>query len=138
MQKNMGNEAWSKIQLHWNLELKIWWQHILWIWGKIWSTSQSPFYTYNILFWSLGSQKSNASNDVQIEVKMKKLWPFEKSCTKLKGHFKMILKFNLGIWNPLQNDTNFKFTYYHFDVLSPLPREFHLGHSIHPKWTPHD
>ena len=56
----------------------------------------------------------------------------------LKGHFKMILKFNLWIRNPIRNDPNFKFAHNHFDVLPLLPRELHLGHSIRPKWTPHD
>ena len=31
----MDYEAWNKfIKLHGSLELKIWWQHVLWIWGK--------------------------------------------------------------------------------------------------------
>ena len=47
------------------------------------------------IFQSLGGQESNTSNNVQIKAKMKKLWPFEDNCTKLKGHFKMISKFNL-------------------------------------------
>ena len=36
------------------------------------------------------SQKSNVSNGMQIRVEMKKLWPFEDNCTKLKGHFEII------------------------------------------------
>ena len=43
----------------------------------------------------LGCYESNASNSVKIRAEMKKLWPFENNCTKLKGHFKMISKFNL-------------------------------------------
>ena len=39
--------------------------------------------------------KSNASNGLQIGAEMKKLWPFENNCTKLKSHFEMISKFNL-------------------------------------------
>ena len=40
----MDNEAWSKfIKFDGNLELKIQWQHVLLIWGKIWSIFQSQF-----------------------------------------------------------------------------------------------
>ena len=34
----------------------------------------------------------------------------------LKGHFKMILKSNLWIRNPILNDLSFEFTHCHFDV----------------------
>ena len=51
------------------------------------STSWSPFYTYYISFQILGSQKSNALNSVQIEAKMKKLWPLEDDYTMLKDNF---------------------------------------------------
>ena len=88
--------------------------------------------SYMLYIRSSGSQESNASNGVQIGVEMKKLWPFEDNCTKLA------YKFNLWILNPLQNDTNFEFTHYHFDVSPSLRWELHLGHCIHPKWTPHD
>ena len=47
-------------------------------------------------------------------------------------------KSNLWIRNPIQNYPNFEFTHCHFDVSPPLPRELHLGHSIPPKWTPHN
>ena len=63
---------------------------------------------------------------------------FQMVCTKLKGHFEMISKFNLWIRNPLWNDTNFQFTHCHFDVSPPSPLELHLGHFILPKWTPHN
>ena len=43
----------------------------------------------------LGKSGVNVSNDLQIEAKMKKLWPFEDNCIELEGHFKMISKFNL-------------------------------------------
>ena len=55
--------------------------------GHISSTSWSPFYTYYISFQILGSQKSNALNSVQIEAKMKKLWPLEDDYTMLKDNF---------------------------------------------------
>ena len=55
--------------------------------GHILNTFWSLFYTYYILFRSLGSQESNTSNDVQIEAEMKKLWPLEDSHTKLKDNF---------------------------------------------------
>ena len=51
--------------------------------GHISSTSWSPFHAYYISFQSLGIQESNASNDVQIRVETKKLWPFEYNCAKL-------------------------------------------------------
>ena len=54
---------------------------------KIWSTFWSPFFTYYILFRSLGSQESNASNSVQFGAETKKLWPFEGNCAKLKRNF---------------------------------------------------
>ena len=41
--------------------------------GHISITSWGPFYTYYMLFRSLGIQKSNVSNGVQIKVEMKKL-----------------------------------------------------------------
>ena len=119
--KKEGKKTWEMrlevrfSKLYGNLELKIWWQHVLWIWGKIWSIFQILFCTYYISFWSLGSQESVSSNRVQIRAKMK-LWPFEYNYTKLKGHFKMILKSNLWIWNPILNDHSFKFTHCHFDV----------------------
>ena len=87
-------------------------------------------------FWNSRSQELNTSNNLQIGVEMKKLWPFEDNFTKLKGHFEIKLmnsKFNLWIQNPIQND---QFTHCHFDVLPLLPQELHLGHSIRPKW-PH-
>ena len=65
--------------------------------GHILITFWIPLCTYYILFWSLGSQESNSSNGVQIGVEMKKLWPFEDNCTKLKDNFASceITKFNL-------------------------------------------
>ena len=57
---------------------------------------------------------------------------------KVEWPFQSDLKFNLWIWNPIRNDPNFKFIHCHFDVSPPLPWELHLGHSISPKWTPHD
>ena len=55
--------------------------------GHISSTSWSPFYTYYISFQILGSQKSNASNGVQIGVETKKLWSLQENCTELSGNF---------------------------------------------------
>ena len=65
--------------------------------GHILSTSWSLFYTYYISFESLGSQESNTSNSVQIRAEIKKLWPLEDNCTKLKDNFASckITKFNL-------------------------------------------
>ena len=55
--------------------------------GHISSIFQSPFYAYYMLFRSLGSQESNALNGAQIRAEMKKLWPLEDNCAKLKGNF---------------------------------------------------
>ena len=55
--------------------------------GHISSTFWSLFYSYYMSFRSLGSQKSNASNDAYIKAEMKKLWPLEDNCAKLKGNF---------------------------------------------------
>nr|CAN82707.1 hypothetical protein VITISV_037844 [Vitis vinifera] len=55
--------------------------------GHIWSTFSSPFYTYYIPFRSSGSQKSNASNGVQIGVETKKLWSLQENGTELSGNF---------------------------------------------------
>ena len=54
--------------------------------GPISITSRISFHTYYILFQSLGSQESIASNCAQFGVKTKKLWPFEDDCAKLKGN----------------------------------------------------
>ena len=123
----MGNEAWSKIQLHGNLELKnLMTLYILNLRTNLEHFLESITYILYIVS-KLGKSKvQNASNSLQIRAKMKKLWPFEDNCTKLEGHFEMISKFNLWIRNPLRNDTNFKFTHCHFDVPPPLPWELHL------------
>ena len=137
----MRNEAWSKIQFHGNLELKNLMALYTLTLRKILEHFMDPLYTYYISFRSSGSQESNASNGLQIEAEMNKLWPFENNCTKLEGHFEiqlMNLKSNLWIQNPIRNYPNFEFTHYHFDVSPHLPRELHLEHSIHPKWALHD
>ena len=46
---------------------------------------------HTIYHFESGSQKSNTSNGVQIRVEIKKLWPFEDNCAKLKDHFKIQL-----------------------------------------------
>ena len=55
--------------------------------GHISSTSWSLFHAYYMSFWSFGSQESNTLNGTQIRAKMKKLWPLEDNCTKLKNNF---------------------------------------------------
>ena len=52
-------------------------------------------FIHTIYFFKSESQDSNASNGVQIRAEMKKLWPFEDNCTKLKGHFEIISKSTL-------------------------------------------
>ena len=51
--------------------------------GPISITSRSLFHEYYILFQSLGSQESIASNGARFGVETKKLWPFEDDCAKL-------------------------------------------------------
>ena len=43
--------------------------------------------TFYISFLISGSQESNASNGVQFGAEMKKLWPIEGNCAKLKRNF---------------------------------------------------
>ena len=63
---------------------------------------------------------------------------FEDNCAELKDYFEMISKFNLWIQNLIRKDPNFELTHYYFGVLPSPPQELHLGHFIHPKWTPHN
>ena len=60
-------------------------------------TSWSPLFAYYMSFRRSGSQKSNALNGAQIRAEMKKLWPLEDNCTKLKDNFASceITKFKL-------------------------------------------
>ena len=140
-----GNEAWSKIQLHGNLELKNLMSlytltlrknlehflesiiYILYIVSKLGKSGVQHFKRFANRSWNkevmaiwrqLHQVGGSFRNDLEIEL--------------------MISKFNLWIRNPLLNDTNFEFTHCHFDVPLPLPRELHLKHSIRPRWTPHN
>nr|CAN61878.1 hypothetical protein VITISV_015073 [Vitis vinifera] len=54
--------------------------------GHISITSRSSFHTYHMLFQSLGSQQSRASNGARCGVETKNLWPFEDDCAKLNGY----------------------------------------------------
>ena len=134
----MGNEAWSKIQLHGNLELKnLMTVYTLNLRINLEYFSKSILYMLYIVS-KLRKSGAQRFKCVQIGAEMKKLWPFKNNYAKLKGHFEMNSKFNLWIRNSLWNDANFEFTHCHFDVSFPLPRELDLGHSIYPKWIPHD
>ena len=55
--------------------------------SHFWSTSWSPIYACYMLFQSLGSQKSNASNSTQFRVEMKELQPLQADHYKLKEEF---------------------------------------------------
>ena len=137
----MGNEAWSKIRLHGNLELKIWWQHILWI-----LRINLEYFPKSILGIPYIGSKLKKSG-VQL-FKLCTNWSWNedvmviwRQLRKSEGSFQIQLvnsKSKLWIWNPIPNDPNFEFTHCHFDVLPPLPQKLHLGHSIHPKWAPYD
>ena len=52
-----------------------------------WSTSRSPFSTCYIPFQSSGSQESNSSNRVRFGAEMRKIWPLEDNCIKLRDNF---------------------------------------------------
>ena len=55
--------------------------------SHFWSTSRSPFSTCCIPFQSSGSQESNASNCVRFGAEMRKIWPSEDNCIKLRDNF---------------------------------------------------
>ena len=55
--------------------------------SHFWSTSRSLFFACYIPFESLGSQESNASNRVWFGAKMRKIWPSEDNCIKLRDNF---------------------------------------------------
>ena len=55
--------------------------------SHFWSTSRSPFSTCYIPFQSSGSQESNASNRVRFGAEMRKIWPSEGNCIKLRDNF---------------------------------------------------
>ena len=55
--------------------------------SQFWSTSWSSIYACYMLFQSLESQKSNASNGVWFGVEMKELQPLEANHSKLKEEF---------------------------------------------------
>ncbi|RVW84644.1 Transposon Ty3-I Gag-Pol polyprotein [Vitis vinifera] len=52
-----------------------------------WSTSRSPFSTFYIPFQSSESQESNDSNHVRFGAEMRKIWPSEDNCIKLRDNF---------------------------------------------------
>ena len=57
---------------------------LLW---NFWSTSRSPFSTCYIPFQSSESQESNSSNHVRVGAEMRKIWPLEDNCIKLRDNF---------------------------------------------------
>ena len=84
-------------------------------------------------------KKSNASNGVQIEAEMKKLWSLEYNWTELKEHFEFKMGFRNSTYDfEIRINSNFEITYYNFDISPPPPRELHLWHSINPKQAPHN
>ena len=54
---------------------------------NFWSTFRSPFSTLYIPFQSSGSQESNNSNRVRFGAEMRKIWPSEGNCIKLRDNF---------------------------------------------------
>ena len=141
----MGNEAWSKTQLHGNLELK----NLMALYNLNLRTNLDHFLEsiVYILYIVLnlgksGVQRSKRCANQSWNEEVMVIW---RHVHQVGGSFQndfeiqlMISKFNLWIRNPLRNDTNFEFTHYHFNVSPPLPWELHLEHFIYPKWTPHD
>ena len=138
----MGNEAWSKTQLHGNLELK----NLMALYNLKLRTNLEHFLEsiVYILYIVLnlgksGVQRSKRCANQSWNEEVMVIWRHVHQVGgSFRNDFEMISKFNLWIWNPFRNDTNFEFTHCHFDVSPPLPQELHLGHSIRPKWTPHD
>ena len=57
---------------------------LLW---HFWSTSRSPFSTCYIPFQSSESQESNGSNHVRFGAELRKIWPSEDNCIKLRDNF---------------------------------------------------
>ena len=55
--------------------------------SHFWSTFRSPFFTFYIPFQSSESQESNDSNHVQFGAEMRKIWPSEDNCIKLRDNF---------------------------------------------------
>ncbi|RVW78930.1 hypothetical protein CK203_052347 [Vitis vinifera] len=55
--------------------------------SHFWSTSRSPFFTFYIPFQSSESQESNGLNHVQFGSEMRKIWPSEHNCIKLRDNF---------------------------------------------------
>ena len=55
--------------------------------SHFWSTSRSPFSTFYIPFQISESQESNDSNHVRFGAEMKKIWPSEDNCIKLRDNF---------------------------------------------------
>ena len=52
-----------------------------------WSTSRSLFFTFYIPFQSSESQESNGSNHVRFGAELRKIWPSEDNCIKLRDNF---------------------------------------------------
>ena len=68
--------------------------------SHFWSTFRSAFFTYYIPFQRSGSQQSNASNRVQFEAEMRKIWHSEDNCIKMGTPFRKEIFFmvrNLAI-----------------------------------------
>ena len=55
--------------------------------SHFWSTFLSPFFTFYLPFQILGSQESNVSNRVRFGAEMRKIWPSEDNCIKLRENF---------------------------------------------------
>ena len=55
--------------------------------SHFWSTSRSLFSTCYIPFQTSGSQESKTSNRVRFGAEMRKIWPSEDNCIKLRDNF---------------------------------------------------
>ena len=71
-----------------------------------------------MLFWSFGSQESNALNGVQIGVETKKLWPFEDNRAKHQRKFRSQSPISQGVSHlrntPLAHECHFTAAQPHF------------------------
>ena len=138
----MRNETWSKIQLHENLELK----NLMVIYALNLRKNLEHFLEFiSYILYVIWKFRSPT---LQTMCKSELKWRSYDHLKITAASWKVISKWfwnstydfeiQLMNWNPLRNDTNFEFTYCHFDVSPPVPRELRLRHFIHPKWTPHN
>ena len=78
------------------LELKIWWQHILWLWGKIGIIYEVHF-RHTIYFFEVREVRNPT---LQTMWKSELKWRSYDHLKTTSQSWRTISKFNLWIWNP--------------------------------------